>query len=383
MPLDHLYDGSPVFLLLLGDDNRVVDCNALAGARLGVAPGFPLGGLLDGDGEALLEDFRAARAPAAGPARRLLRLRRPDGSGLALMCRVDRVAGVDGRALIRLCALDDPQGEAALAELARSEETLRGLVQTSSEAMWCIEFSEPVDLTAGDQEIVRQVFENDRHWIMCNDAMARIYDLPEGLDFNQQPVSVYFRRNPENEAFVRQIIESNFCIDSGLSIDTRHDGTTIYIENTVRASIEGGRLLRLWGTVRDITGYRQAANRLQQQVRDAWSILSAIPDSVLVIDRNRKLLGVNPAFEAMLGWTASQCLGTDVQSIIDLERPLPGDRRWYGCERQRWVADVKTATGTPLLCDVQIAPIDEDAPDRFVLTLRPVQAHAEGHAHAG
>ena len=226
---------------------------------------------------------------------------RADGARLPLACMLDRVRVAPGPDLLRLCAVCDERGQAATTELARSEQLLRGLVQTSSEAMWCIEFTEPVDLTAGDQEVIRQVFENDCHWMMCNPSMARLYDLPEGLDFNKQPVSVYFRRNPENESFVRRIIESNFCIDGGLSIDARHDGSTIYAENTVRANIADNRLLRLWGTVRDVTGYRQAASRLQQQVRDARSILGAIPDAVLVIDRQRRLLGVNPAFETLLG----------------------------------------------------------------------------------
>jgi PAS domain S-box-containing protein len=256
----------------------------------------------------------------------------------------------------------------------------RRFVQTSSEAMWCIEFTEPVDLTMGDHEIVRQVFENECHWLMCNDAMARLYNLPEGVDLNHQPVSLYFPRNPENEAFIRKIIASDFEVDNALSIDTRHDGSTFYVENDVHCIIRNSRLFRMWGSVRDVTGYRQMQNRLEREAQDVRSILNAIPEVILVINRERRLLAVNSSFEKLFGWRQNHFLGRDIQAIIDLEAPLPGGRRWYGVDRQRWTAEVKTHHGKALVCDVQSAPVGEEAPDQFVLTLRCAHEHADAPA---
>src|SRR5439155_4366405 len=119
-----------------------------------------------------------------------------------------------------------------------------------------IEYTEPVDVTQPEAEIVRQVFENDCHWSMCNRAMAHLYNLPDDLDFNRQPVSTYFRRSPENEAFVRQLIAENFQVDAAPAIDVRHDGTLAHVENSVRAHIESGLMVRMWGTVRDMTRLR-------------------------------------------------------------------------------------------------------------------------------
>jgi PAS domain S-box-containing protein len=333
--------------------------------------------VVDGDSARLLEDLMLVLRRGEPPSSQLLTFLRRDGSTLAVSGLVDKLAARNGAPLLRVVALHESGPENWLDELVRSEEVLRRFVQTATEAMWCIEFTEPVDLTLGEHEIVRQVFENDCHWLMCNEAMARLYDLPEGLDFNKQPVRSYFPRTPENEAFVRQIIESNFSVDHAQSIDSRHDGSTIYVENAVRCHIEGGRLLSMGGTVRDITDYRQAENRLEQEAQDVRSILGAIPDAILVIDRNRKLLAVNPAFEALLGWRADQFLGRDVQPIIDLESPLPGGRRWYGVDRQRWIAEVRLQAGVSMLCDVQVAPIGEEAPDRFVLALRPALMNGE------
>jgi PAS domain S-box-containing protein len=246
--------------------------------------------------------------------------------------------------------------------------------------MWCIEFSEPVDLELGEHEIIRQVFENDCHWLLCNETMARFYQLPEGLDMNLQPVSLYFPRNAENEAFIRQIIRADFAVDNAPSIDFRHDGLALYVENKVRCSIDNDQLVRIWGTMRDMTDIRLSQNRLVREAEAVRNILAALPDAILVIDRNRQLMAVNASFETLLGWSGEQFLGRDVQNIVDL--PLNGRGGWYGfVDPQRWMTEVKTRSGAPLVCEAQISPIGEEVPDHFVISLRPQQEPAKNDGY--
>ncbi|MDR2678117.1 MAG: PAS domain-containing protein, partial [Zoogloeaceae bacterium] len=241
----------------------------------------------------------------------------------------------------------------------------------SSEAMWCIEFSEPVDISQRNSEIVRQVFENDCHWLFCNEALTRLYGLPEGLDIERQPVSLYFPRIPENEAFIIQIIKSGFAVDNAPSTDYRHDGSVRYMENNVRCSIADGFLFRIFGTLRDVTSIQQTHARLKNEVEKMRDIFAALPDAIMVIDRDRRLLAVNASFETLLGWNSEDFLGRDVQSIINLEQSLPDRQCWHGCCRQCWRTLVRTESGTHLACEAQIAPIGEEAPEHFVLSLRP------------
>ncbi len=71
-------------------------------------------------------------------------------------------------------------------------EALRGILEASRDACWCIEYDGPVDLTVPEQETQRQLFENVSYWRLCNDAMAKLYKLPAGLDFNEQSVHFCF-----------------------------------------------------------------------------------------------------------------------------------------------------------------------------------------------
>ena len=259
-------------------------------------------------------------------------------------------------------------------EVEETISLLKGFIDLSSEAMWCMEYSEPVVLNTSHPEIIRQVFENKCHWRMCNRAMAQIYNLPEGLDLNRQRVSSYFRRSPTNEAFVRELIESSFHIDSAPSVDVRHDGTVAYMENSVRCRIEDGKMLRMWGTVRDTTEFRTAHNRLAQREREVREVLSAIPDAVLVVNKAKHLLAVNPAFESAFGWRAHDVLGKDVSAIINLDSRREDDHRWFARAEQRWIADIAQADGTVVACDVRMAPFPDDEFSRFVLCLRPTAA---------
>ncbi|MCL2656306.1 MAG: PAS domain-containing protein [Betaproteobacteria bacterium] len=374
---EYIFETVPVFLLIADENLQIIHSNRVAESVIGPVDNCALRDVLDASSVACFEEYQRGNVPGGAPVHLLAAFFRRNGASKKIAGLVDMVAWPDGPPLLRFTACYDIRCGHWLEDLVLSEEILRGFVQTSSEAMWCIEFSEPVDIGLSDLEIVRQVFENDCRWLLCNDAMARLYHLPDGLDMNLQPVSLYFPRSPENEVFVLQIINSGFAVDNAPSIDFRHDGSVAYIENTVRCTIVDGRLVRMWGTVRDVTDFRQAQNRLVREAEAVRNILSALPDAILVIDRNRRLVAVNPSFETLLGWNGESFLGRDVQSIIDLERPLPGGRRWYGFDQQRWLTTVKTKFNTLLCCEAQISPIGEEAPDHFVLSLRPIPEPGE------
>lgn len=369
---DYVFETVPVFLVLFDESLDIAFSSSVADAVMGPECPKSARTVMDSASCRRIEEFRQDLLPGQAPEHVMLTFLGRNGLPRRIAGLADMIPRPDGQPLLRFTACFDPRSPHWLENLILSEEVLRGISEASSEAMWCIQFTEPVDLGQGDQEIIRQVFENDCHWLLCNKAMANLYLLPDEMDMTLQPVSLYFPRSPENEAFVRQIIESGFAVNNALSIDFRHDASVLYIENTVRCTISGGRLVRMWGTARDVTEVRQTQNRLVNEVEAVRNILAALPDAILVIDRNRRLVAVNPAFETLLGWSVEHFLGRDVQAVIDLEHPLPGGRRWYGFDQQRWFTGVQCRSGAMLECEAQISPIGIEVPDHFVLSLRPV-----------
>ncbi|MDR0717416.1 MAG: PAS domain-containing protein [Azoarcus sp.] len=373
MQTEHLLATAPVFLLAIDDGQRIV--HRSAAARI-IVPDEKrhLREAMDAASAKAFAGFQRSLSPDDAPAHLLATFIDARGRPRKIAGLIDRAACPDGSILLRFTASHAGIGgnrDNWLENLMLSEEVLHGFAQTSSEATWCIEFSEPVDIGQSDSEIVRQVFENDCHWLFCNEALTQLYQLPEGLDIARQPVSLYFPRIPENEAFVLQIIKSGFAVDNAPSTDYRHDGSVRYMENNVRCSIADGYLFRIFGTLRDVTRIRQTHKRLKNEVEKMRGIFAALPDAIMVIDRDRRLVAVNASFETLFGWNGEDFLGRDVQSIIDLEQSLPGKQCWYGHCRQCWRTMVRTESNTFLHCEARIAPLGEETPGHFVLSLRP------------
>jgi PAS domain-containing protein len=271
----------------------------------------------------------------------------------------------------RLFAYETTRPELLMGALIDHTEVLRGFIETSSEPMWGIEFDEPVDLRGTEDDIVRQVFTNECHWIFCNAALHRLYGLPEGADMRDKPVASHFPRNAQNESFVRHLARTDFEVDRSLTVDLKHDGTATYVENNVRGHIESGRLHRMWGTLRDVTAMRLEHEQIVRQGELVHRVLAALPVAVVVVDRDARITGVNPAAEALLGAGAAELLDTALDSRVALtEEALK--RRWYNGELHEGDAEVHLQSGLVMGCNLRIAPVDNEASELFVISIMPV-----------
>lgn len=207
-------------------------------------------------------------------------------------------------------------------ELAERVEILSQMIGAATEACWCIEFLEPVDTALAEDEIVERIFANQSRWRACNEAMARLYRVPDGTDFNLQPVSRYFPATEINRQMARDLVRSAYRLDRAVAVDRRHDGTEMLVENDFRAAIKDGFLVRLWGTTRDIGADRQREQQLTDRADTMQDILSAAPDPILVISEDGLLLAANPAAESVWGRTTDQVLGRPIQRFVETRHAL-------------------------------------------------------------
>lgn len=221
----------------------------------------------------------------------------PGQLALPAMVVLARQAGL---VVVRIALLAAPSGAYA-AELMAQAEILSAMLGTAPEAFWCIEYQEPVDLGLTEDSVIDQFFRNACCWRACNPAMAELYQLPESVDFHDQPVSRYFPETTVNRAMVRDLVRAGYTLDGAVAIDHRHDGSEMLVVNSFRARVENGQLLRMWGTVRDISTERAREDNLASQASEMESILTALPDPVIVIGQEARVLAVNPAAERMLG----------------------------------------------------------------------------------
>jgi PAS domain-containing protein len=185
---------------------------------------------------------------------------------------------------------------------------LKGMVDASADACWCMEFDQPVDLESPDREVIRQIFENGPRWRFCNQAMARLYRLPPHLDLSDRPVNEIFPRNRQNEEFVENLLRSGFQVDAAPALDSRYDGVQMHVENDVRAHIENGRLIRMFGVVRDVSKRRWRENDLKGKLQAVEWMMGAVPDALIAVDDFLLITAANPA--------AAKLFHTDVETLV-------------------------------------------------------------------
>lgn len=366
----------PALALEIARDGRVLDCSDYLLEKTGFARPRLVGSLLDAvvDADCTEAIYRCLRSAdlARVSTFETICFKRLDQANLTTAARL---AGIerDGLTTLQLIAVESDATLKLLSTLREKTEVLQGFIETSSEPMWCIEFTEPVDLTQNETEIIRQVFANECHWSMCNVAMARFYDIPPEIDMHDTPVRAIFPRSPANESFVRNLIRNDFNLDRSLSIDIKHDGSTKYVENNVRAHIEDNYLHRMWGTVHDITDFKEEQQQLANSEEIVRGILSALPDGVLVATRGRLVKALNPALEQLVGLPAEELLERDFADFLSFP-DADSSLRWANGEAHRGTGEIRHANGRVSLCDIRIAPLDAAQHTQFILSIRPLAA---------
>ena len=131
---------------------------------------------------------------------------------------------------------------------------------------------------------------------------------------------------PEQE--IRYAIETGRAEDSRWHL--RKDGTRFWANGVmVGLRNKAGELVGLAKIIRDDTQVKRAQELLQYQVNLADAIASNAAEALMLIDREGRLTFVNPAAEAMFGWTGEELAGELLHEKLHCRHC---DGTWYPSE---------------------------------------------------
>ena len=193
--------------------------------------------------------------------------------------------------------------------LRENEDRYRAFIANSSEGIWRMEFDPPGDISMPLERQVDWAYEHGR-LVECNDAMARMYGLNRAEDLVGKPLDFMLPRSPETREYLISIIRAGYRATDTESVERDAEGNPVYFSNSMTGLVENGRLLRLWGTQRDITGRKRTEEALRESESRYRTLFASIDEGFCVLEMifdeagkpvNYRFLEVNAAFERQTG----------------------------------------------------------------------------------
>jgi PAS domain S-box-containing protein len=152
------------------------------------------------------------------------------------------------------------------------------------------------------------------HW---TEALYSIHDLPFG-----QPIEIEASRDMFHPEDRKKLIEaSEQATETGASSDlhlrlTSARGRHLWVRMIIKAERRNGKIVRLHGTLQDVTD-RVVAERQLRETRDFFEqTLNAVPTPINYFNRDFVMTYVNRAFEEWVGMSTTKLIGKSLRELL-------------------------------------------------------------------
>jgi PAS domain S-box-containing protein len=190
--------------------------------------------------------------------------------------------------------------------LKTSELRFRSLIEQTTDAVFCYEYDPPIptDLPIGEQ--VKSLYNG--LLVECNDVCAKSYGAQRANEVIGRRLTELFKTTPGSlDKLFTALIEGGYRIVDGEGVEKLEDGTERYYLNNGHGVIEDGKLIRVWGTFRDITERKQMEERVakSEELFSKAFYANPIPATITTVS-NDKLLKVNNAWLKLIGFDSEE-----------------------------------------------------------------------------
>jgi PAS domain S-box-containing protein len=241
-------------------------------------------------------------------------------------------------------------------ELRERDERYRAFVARNADAMWRLEFEQPIDTARSVEDQIAGMYRYG-YVAECNDALAHML----GLTKAEQVIGSRLEAiAPESDVQIRNAVLKSIRNRYGCTTIeiTRTDanGTERHLLRSQWGIVEDGKLQRIWGTTRDITELKQSEAEVDAGRRRMSDLLDTMKLAVIMEDPQGVITHCNRHFYKTTGWHPNAIVGKSwfelmapsdegkLHSIIERARarpesPVHFEGTLLGPEAQRWEFD--------------------------------------------
>ena len=192
-------------------------------------------------------------------------------------------------------------------ELMRNNELFQTFMEESIEPIWCFELDEPLSLDLPEDEQFK-LFYSRAYLKDNNRAYAQVvgYERRENL-LGMRLSEIIPPSIPENAESIKQMIRAGYNLRDFVTVEFYNKKKIIALNN-IRGVIEDGKLLRLWGTGRDITDQKAAEDELRQAEQRYRLVADFTYDWETWENLDGSYIYVSPSFERITGYRVQQLI---------------------------------------------------------------------------
>ena len=206
--------------------------------------------------------------------------------------------------------------------LRQSEERYRAFVALNANAMWRIEFDQPISIALPEQEQMERIYR-DGYFAECNDALARQAGFERAEQVTGRRVhDLASLSNPIVRNAILHAIRTKYRFTTVETSPVGLDGKRRYLLRSQWGIVEDGTLRRIWGSNRDITELKLSEMALDAAERRMSELLEDLQLMVVILHPNGQIAFCNHHLYQLTGWQPSDVIGGN---WVDLMIPA-GDR---------------------------------------------------------
>ncbi len=200
--------------------------------------------------------------------------------------------------------------------LKKTEEKYKTFVTYSTEAIFCIDYSKPI-LTASPVNEQIEYLLKYGYISECNDALAKIFGFERAAEVVGTPIhEILIKNDRRNFEYFFSFITSGYRLVDAETLEKGKDGTSRIFLNNIIGIVESGKMLRIWGTKRDITERKRTEVALRESEERYRKLIELAPDAILV-HRDYQIEYVNHAAQRLFNAADDyQLIGKKITDLI-------------------------------------------------------------------
>lgn len=189
-------------------------------------------------------------------------------------------------------------------QLKKIEEGTKAFIQNTTEGIWLFELEKPVSISLSEDEQI-DLFYKYCFLAECNDAFAKMYGYNSSKDLIGVSLSDMLpQKEKDNIDYLKNFIRNNYKLENGESVEYDKEGNPKYFSNNLIGIIKNGKLLRAWGTQRDITQMKISEEKLEKSEIQFRTIFENAQIGIFRTAPDGKILIANPSLIEMLEYNS-------------------------------------------------------------------------------